>query len=101
MESHGVRGRGGRIPGAVHVFFRDALDENGSFKPVSKLKALYEGVGATSDREIVIYCMRAHRASHTMFVLKELLGYPRLKVYDGSWIEWSNIPELAIETGKN
>ena len=93
-------GRGGHIPGAVHVFFRDALDENGSFKPVSKLKALYEGVGATPDREIIIYCMRAHRASHTMFVLKELLGYPRLKVYDGSWIEWSNTPELPIETGK-
>ena len=94
-------GRGGRIPGAVHVFFRDALDAKGSFKPVSELKALYESVGATPDKEIIIYCMRAHRASHTMFVLKELLGYPHLKLYDGSWIEWSNVPELPIETGKD
>lgn len=94
-------GRGGRIPGAVHIFFRDALDAKGFFKPVSDLKALYESVGATPDKEIIIYCMRAHRASHTMFVLKELLGYPHLKLYDGSWIEWSNIPELPIETGKD
>lgn len=93
-------GRGGRIPGAVHVFFLDALDEKGFFRPASELKALYESVGATPDKEIFIYCMRAHRASHTMFVLKELLGYPRLKVYDGSWIEWSNTPDLPVETGK-
>lgn len=94
----GGAGRGGRIPGAVHVFFRDAVGADGLLRPVDELRRLYAERGVTPDKEIIIYCMRAHRASHTLFVLKHLLGYPRVRVYNGSWIEWSNDPERPIET---
>jgi thiosulfate/3-mercaptopyruvate sulfurtransferase len=91
--------RGGRIPGAVHVHFKDALDEAGRLRAAADLRRLYEERGVTADKEIIIYCMRGHRASHTMFVLRELLGYPRVRIYNGSWIEWSNDPARPAATG--
>lgn len=91
--------RGGHIPGAVNVFYMDTVDENGLFLDVDALSKLYGDVGATPDKEIIVYCQRGHRASHTWFVLAHILGYENVKVYDGSMMEWSNLEELPIVAG--
>ena len=88
--------RGGHIPGAVNVLYTDAIDENGFFLDKATLSAMYEAVGATPDKEIIAYCQRAHRASHTWFVLTYILGYENVKIYDGSMMEWSNLLDQPI-----
>ena len=91
--------RKGRIPGAVHVPWDDAGAEDGRFKPVEELKAMYEGMGLTPDQEVVPYCRLGMRASYSWFVLKYLLGYEKVRNYDGSWTEWGNAVGTPIETG--
>jgi thiosulfate/3-mercaptopyruvate sulfurtransferase len=92
--------RPGHIPGAVNVPWAQAVQEDGSFKSVDDLKALYggKGVGAGQD-EIVAYCRIGERSSHTWFALKYLLGYQNVKNYDGSWTEWGNLIGNPIKKG--
>lgn len=85
--------RGGHIPGAVNVEWRQNLREDLTFKPVEELRALYTGKGVTPDKTVVTYCQTHHRAAHTYFVLR-LLGYPRVVGYDRSWVEWGNREDL-------
>jgi thiosulfate/3-mercaptopyruvate sulfurtransferase len=89
--------RGGHIPGASNIPWGKAVAEDGTFKPFSELKALYEGEGIIPDRDIIAYCRIGERSSHTWFVLKYLLGYPKVRNYDGSWTEWGNAVGLPIE----
>jgi len=90
--------RGGHIPGAVNIPWAQAVnDSDGTFKSTDELKQLYESKGITSDKEIIAYCRIGERSSHTWFVLKYLLGYPRVKNYDGSWTEWGNMIANPIE----
>jgi thiosulfate/3-mercaptopyruvate sulfurtransferase len=90
--------RGGHIPGAKNIPWGQAVrDEDGTFKPVEELKALYEGKGVTPDKEVLTYCRIGERSSHTWFVLKYLLGYPDVRNYDGSWTEWGNLIRSPIE----
>lgn len=88
--------RGGHIPGAVHIEFLQTLNEDGTFKSVEELKALYSSQGITPDKEIFPYCAIGGRSAYTWFVLKYLLGYPKVRNYDGSWNEWSRHPDAAI-----
>lgn len=89
--------RGGHIPGAANIPWAQAVAEDGTFKPASALKELYEGKGITADQDIVVYCRIGERSSHTWFVLHELLGYPNVRNYDGSWTEWGNVIGVPIE----
>jgi thiosulfate/3-mercaptopyruvate sulfurtransferase len=89
--------RGGHIPGAKSVPWAKAVKEDGTFKPVEELKALYEGEGITPDKNVVAYCRIGERSSHTWFVLTYLLGYPSVRNYDGSWTEWGNSVGVPIE----
>jgi thiosulfate/3-mercaptopyruvate sulfurtransferase len=66
--------------------------------PPTKLKAMYEQVGVTPDREVITYCGRGFAAAGGLLALK-VLGHKRVRLYDGSWAEWSNDPRLPIETG--
>jgi thiosulfate/3-mercaptopyruvate sulfurtransferase len=88
---------GGHIPGAINVPWNLMVNEDGTFKPVEDLKKIYESLSITPEKEIITYCGIGERASFTWFVLKYLLGYPNVKSYDGSWLEWGNTIGNPIE----
>jgi thiosulfate/3-mercaptopyruvate sulfurtransferase len=89
--------RGGRIPGAVQVEWTTNLRPDGSFKSSDELRAMYEPLGVTPDKEVLTYCQGGYRAAHGYLALR-LLGYPRVRNYVGSWKEWGDRLELPIET---
>lgn len=89
--------RGGHIPGAKNIPWAQAVNDDGTFKNVEELRALYEAKGVTPDKHVVAYCRIGERSSHTWFVLKYLLGYPSVRNYDGSWTEWGNSIGVPIE----
>jgi thiosulfate/3-mercaptopyruvate sulfurtransferase len=89
--------RGGHIPGAQNIPWGQTLREDGTFKSVDELKAIYEERGITSDKHVICYCRIGERSSHSWFVLKYLLGYPSVRNYDGSWTEWGNMIGNPIE----
>jgi thiosulfate/3-mercaptopyruvate sulfurtransferase len=91
--------RGGHIPGAKNVpWARAANPEDGTFKSADDLRAIYEQEqGLKSSDDIIAYCRIGERSSHTWFVLTNLLGYPKVRNYDGSWTEWGNSVGLPIE----
>ena len=90
--------RGGHIPNSKNVNWVMGVNEEGEFKSASELKELYEGAGITDGETIYTLCQTAVRATHTWFILTDLLGEESVKVYDGSWTEWGNDPSLPIET---
>jgi len=89
--------RAGHITGAIHLEHLLTLNEDGTFKSFDQLAALYASKGITPDKEIFPYCAIGARAGYVWFVLKYLLGYPKVRNYDGSWNEWSRLPDAAIE----
>ena len=89
--------RGGHIPTAVNVPWASAVREDGTFKLVGELRDLYASRGVTADREVIAYCRIGERSAHTWFVLRELLGYPAVRNYDGSWTEWGSAIRVPIE----
>ncbi len=89
--------RGGHIPGARNIPWSKAVREDGTFKSPDELKKLYDPLGITADKDIIAYCRIGERSSHTWFVLQYLLGFPRVRNYDGSWTEWGNLVGAPIE----
>ena len=92
--------RGGHIPGAKNVPWKQAVADDGTFKPVDELRRIYadqQGLGQRDD--VVAYCRIGERSAHTWFVLHHLLGYPHVRNYDGSWTEWGNMVRAPIEQG--
>ena len=90
--------RGGHIPGANSIPWLTAVnDADGTFKGADELRANYEPKGVTPDKDVICYCRIGERSSHSWFVLKYLLGYPRVRNYDGSWTEWGNMIGNPVE----
>ncbi len=93
--------RGGHIPGARSVPWKVAANDDGTFRTFDELKKIYtENLGLKKDDDIVAYCRIGERSSHTWFVLKYLLGYNKVRNYDGSWTEWGNTVRSPIAKGE-
>jgi len=88
--------RGGAVPGAVHIEWTRNLAESGEFKSAADLKKMYADAGVTPDREVITYCQGGYRAANSYLALR-LLGYPRVRMYIGSWKEWGDREDLPIE----
>ena len=89
--------RGGHIPTAKNIPWAKAVKDDGTFKDLADLKELYGAQGITGDRETIAYCRIGERSAHTWFVLTEILGYPNVRNYDGSWTEWGSLIKAPIE----
>ena len=90
--------RGGHIPTALNVPWSKAANEDGTFKSDDELRKLYvDEQGLDEGRETIAYCRIGERSSHTWFALHELLGYPNVKNYDGSWTEYGSLVGVPIE----
>jgi thiosulfate/3-mercaptopyruvate sulfurtransferase len=87
--------RAGTIPGAVHIFWREHLDERGAFRPADEIRALYAARGVTPDKTVIPLCQGGYRSANTFLALKSL-GYPSVRNYVGSWGEWGNRDDSKI-----
>ena len=89
--------RTGHIPGAANVPWSQAVREDGTFKSKEDLEQLYGSKGVSDDKDIIAYCRIGERSSHTWFALKHLLGYKKVRNYDGSWTEYGSLIDVPIE----
>ncbi len=89
----------GHVPGAVNVPWSQTANDDGTFKGTDELMRLYGGKGITADGTVIAYCRIGERSSHTWFVLSELLDFPSVKNYDGSWTEYGSLVGVPVEVG--
>lgn len=96
-NSRGNR-RTGHVPGAAHIEWTDFVtrDDRRVFKPADEIREMLEQSGVGPEREVVTYCQGGIRAAHALFVLK-LMGFDRVRNYDGSMKEWANRDDTALE----
>jgi thiosulfate/3-mercaptopyruvate sulfurtransferase len=95
---HGAE-RTGRIPGAVHLFFKELLNEDDSFKSSDELRRVLAAAGVAPEKhdDVVCYCRLSHRATIGWIAMTHILGHTNIKIYDGSWTEWGSIVGYPIE----
>ena len=93
--------RNGHIPGAINLPWKTLVEPNNShkLKPVADLRAAYAQIGIKESDDIIVYCGTSREASLEYFVLKHILKFPKVRLYEGSWAEYSNHAALPIETG--
>jgi thiosulfate/3-mercaptopyruvate sulfurtransferase len=102
--------RGGHIPSAVNIpakadvkdgafagWLVPTVRDDGTFKSFKELQTMFSGKGVTPDKEIIVYCVLGGLSSHLWFTLTQLLGHPKVRLYDGSWAEWGNLISAPIE----
>ena len=95
---HGAQ-RTGRIPGAQHLYFKELLNEDDTFKSPDELRRVLAAAGIAPDKvdDVVVYCRLSHRATIAWIALGRILGHGNIKIYDGSWTEWGSIVGYPVE----
>jgi thiosulfate/3-mercaptopyruvate sulfurtransferase len=99
MGEKGPWKRKGHIKGSLSHFWGDDLKEDGTWKSKEELRKIYDNLGVTPDKLVIVSCGQGQMSAHAYFTLRYLLGHQRVKNYDGSFNQWSNIDSLPIETG--
>jgi thiosulfate/3-mercaptopyruvate sulfurtransferase len=91
--------RAGRIPGAVHLYYKELLNADDSFKSADELRRVVDAAGIAPDKvdDVVCYCRLSHRATIAWLALSRILGHGNIKIYDGSWTEWGSIVGYPVE----
>jgi thiosulfate/3-mercaptopyruvate sulfurtransferase len=92
--------RGGHIPGAVNILWKDALKEDWTLRDADELEEFYTNAGFGPETSTITYCQAGVRAAFTHLVLTAL-GHADVRTYDGSWEEWGNDPSLPIIAGRS
>jgi len=93
--------RGGHVPGARSVPWKTAVNDDATFKSAADLGMIYtKGLGLKPGADTIVYCRIGERSSHTWFVLTYLLGYKKVRNYDGSWTEWGNRVRAPVAKGE-
>lgn len=96
-EFSGVKKSKGHIPGAININHKDFLTETGAFKPVEALQAMVDEMGITPDKEVVLYCKTSVRAAVGFVAFRNILGFEKVKVYDGAYSEWKALGEPVVQ----
>lgn len=93
--------RNGHIPGAVNIPWKLLVEENNShkFKSADDMRKVYADRGIKEADDIIVYCGTSREASLEYMVLKHVLKFPKVRLYEGSWAEYSNHPQMQVETG--
>jgi len=93
--------RRGHIPGAKNIFWETTLegDEARVWKKREDLERIFTESGVTKDKEIIVHCRTGREASHVYFTLKYVLGFQDVRLYRGSWVEWSADKNMPVKTG--
>lgn len=89
--------RAGHIPGAANIPWLTAVNEDGTFKSADELRDIYAAKGIDGEGEVIAYCRIGERSAHTWFALNQLLGFAKVRNYDGSWTEWGSLIGAPIE----
>ncbi len=91
--------RAGHVPTAINIPWSQTANDDGTFRSDDDLKAIYDGNGVSGDKTVITYCRIGERAAHTWFVLHELLDYPDVRNYDGSWTEYGSLIGVPVQRG--
>ena len=93
--------RRGHIPGARNIFWETTLEGEDSrvWKKKEDLEKLFTESGVTKEKEVIVHCRTGGEASHIYFTLKYVLGFPKVRLYRGSWVEWSADKSMPVKTG--
>jgi thiosulfate/3-mercaptopyruvate sulfurtransferase len=89
----------GHIPTAANIPWSKAANDDGTFRSDGELRELYSEAGVDLNKDTIAYCRIGERSSHSWFVLREILGVPNVKNYDGSWTEYGSLVGVPVAVG--